>query len=534
MKSVLPAPFAFNRRALLRGAGALAVSALGIPLAAPRLALGRPTFTDYPFQLGVASGDPWPDGFVIWTRLAPRPLEPGYGMPTDIIPVDWEVGKDKSFKEVAAKGTAMAYPELAHSVHVEVAGLEPGRPYWYRFRCGDHRSQQGRAVTAPAAGTPTQKLRFAVAGCQNYDQGLYTAFDFLSQEEVDFVYHYGDYIYEGLSRPFFYSRHIEDVVPSPRRIDQPDPFSVDDYRLRYAKYKLDTDLQKAHAAAPWIAAWDDHEVVDNWVSDFDWDNTPPEIFRLRRAAAAQAYYEHLPFRKSSLPQAGNMQLFRKLAFGDLIDLHVLDTRQYRSDQPCRDGFRPACDEVNDPKLTVLGEKQEAWLFDNLVNGKAKWNLLAQQVMFMPCDREPGPANIRNLDSWDPYRVARRRVLSHLHDNKIRNAVILTGDEHQHIVGDVHLDDQNPDSPTVTSEFVVTSISSGGDGGEARPNAKGMLDENPHIKLINDQRGYGICEVTPKRLQMELRVLDQVSRPGGKLSTRVKYAIDPAKPGIQKA
>lgn len=533
MKSVLPSTIALSRRQLLRGAGALAVAALAIP-ADPRLAFGAVNFIDYPFQLGVASGEPWPDGFVIWTRLAPRPLEPGHGMSGDIVPVDWEVAEDRLFRKVVAKGTAPAHPELGHAVHVEVAGLLPGRPYWYRFRCGDHRSMQGRAQTAPPADAPLAKLRFAVAGCQNYDQGLYTAFDHLAREEVDFVYHYGDYIYEGLSKPFYFSRHLDDVVPSPRRADLPDPYSVDEYRMRYARYKMDTDLQKAHAAAPWIAVWDDHEIVDNWVSDFNWDNTPPDIFRLRRAAAAQAYYEHLPFRRSSLPDGARMQLYRKFSFGDLADMHVLDTRQYRSDQPCRDGFRPACPDVDNPNLTVLGEAQEKWLFDGLAGGKARFNLLAQQVMLMPCDREPGEANIRNLDSWDPYRVARGRLLKHIQTNNIRNAVVLTGDEHQNIVGNVIFDDKDPNSPVVATEFVVTSISSGGDGGSERPNAKGMLAENPHIKLINDQRGYGLCEITPKHLTMDLKVLDQVTAPGGKLSSRAKFAVDPNRPGVQKA
>lgn len=534
MKSVLPPALALSRRTLLRGAGALAVSVLAIPMAPPRLAFGKPGFIDFPFQLGVASGEPWPDGFVIWTRLAPRPLDVGYGMAPETIAVDWEVAEDSSFRTIAAKGTALAHPELAHAVHVELTGLLPSRPYWYRFRCGDHRSMQGRAMTAPAAGAPVQKLRFAVAGCQNYEQGLYTAYDHLSRETVDFVFHYGDYIYEGLSKPFYFSRHTDDVVPSPRRADLPDTYSVHDYRLRYAKYKMDTDLQKAHAAAPWIVVWDDHEVVDNWAGDHDKELTPPEIFRLRRAAAAQAYYEHLPLRRSSLPAGAQIQLFRKFSFGGLVDMHVLDTRQYRSDQPCRDGFRPACPAVDDPSLTVLGAAQEEWLLGNLANREAGWHLLAQQVMMMPCDREPGADNIRNLDTWDPYRVARARLLNHLKDNDIRNMVVLTGDEHQHIVGNVILDDKDKDSPTVASEFVVTSISSGGDGGDTRPATAGMLAENPHIKLINDQRGYGLCEVTPKRLLMEMRVMDQVSRPGGLISTRAKFVVDPRRPGVQKA
>ncbi|WP_244559515.1 MULTISPECIES: alkaline phosphatase [unclassified Azospirillum] len=533
MKPVLPAPLLATRRQLLRLAGGAAVAALAVP-SMVRPAFGQMNFLDYPFQLGVASGDPWPDGFVIWTRLAPRPLEPDYGMAKEVILVNWEVSTDDQFKNIAAKGQAKAHPELGHAVHVEVTGLQPGRPYYYRFRCGGERSPQGVARTAPAAGAPLQKLRFGVVGCQNYEQGFFTAYNLLAREELDFVYHYGDYIYESGGRPFYFSRNTNRAEPTPRLTGLPESFSLDDYRRRYAVYKMDTDLQQAHMAASWITVWDDHEIVDNWVSDFDKDGTPPEIFRLRRAAAAQAYYEHMPLRRSSIPNGPDIQLFRRFTFGDLLDMHVLDTRQYRSDQPCNDGFRPACPAVDDPALTVLGDRQEAWLFDNMAKSTARWNSLAQQVMMMACDREPGPEDIRNMDSWDPYRVARKRLLRHLSDNNIRNTVVLTGDEHQNFAGDLKLDPMDPSTPVVATEFVVTSISSGGDGSDMRPNAKGMLAENPHIKLINDQRGYGICDVNHKRFEMEFKVLDKVTERGGKLSTRAKFAVDPKKPGVQKA
>lgn len=534
MKSVLPVGLALSRRRLLQGAGSLAAAALAVPIA-PRLAFGAATnFLDYPFQLGVASGDPWPDGFVIWTRLAPKPLEPGQGMSGETFAVDWEVAEDRQFQKVVAKGTGMAWAELGHSVHVEVTGLQPARPYWYRFRCGGFRSVTGRGVTAPAAGAPVDRLRFGVVGCQHYEQGLYTAYDYLAREELDFVYHYGDYIYEGLSQPYQYSRHLDDVVPATRQVGTPDTISLDDYRRRYARYKMDTDLQRAHAATSWVTVWDDHEVVNNWASDVVKGDSPPEIFRLRRQAAAQAYYEHMPLRRSSLPDGSHIRLYRHLAFGDLVDMHVLDTRQYRSPQPCNDGFRAGCAEADEPGRTMMGEQEEKWLFDALAGSRARFNLIAQQVMLMPCDRQPGAEDVRNMDSWEGYRQARRRLLQHLNTSNIHNVVVLTGDEHQNIVGNVPLDDRNPTGAIVASEFVVTSISSGGDGVVERETAKGMLADNPHIKLINDQRGYGLGEVTPKHLTMEMKVLDQVTAPGGKLSTRAKFAVDPAKPGIQKA
>lgn len=533
MKTVLPPRFDLTRRQLLKRSGAAAAAALAVP-AAVRPAFAQANFLEDPFQLGVASGDPWPDGFVIWTRLAPRPLEPDYGMAKQVFSVDWEVAGDTWFKNIVAKGTAQAHPELGHAVHVEVTGLEPGRPYYYRFRCGKDRSPQGRAKTAPAAGARVDRLRFGVAGCQEYEQGLYTAYRYMAGEELDFIYHYGDYIYEGASRAFYFSRGLGRQIPNPRALKQAEPFSLDEYRQRYAWYKLDRDLQLAHMSTSWITVWDDHEIDNNWVSDRDQDGTPPEIFMFRRAAAAQAYYENMPLRRSSIPAGVNIQLFRRFMFGDLLDMHVLDTRQYRSDQPCGDGFKPECPAIDDLALTVLGSDQEKWLFDNLASSGARWNTLAQQIMVMPCDRQPGPENIRNMDSWDPYRAARDRLLRHLHDNRIRNTVVLTGDEHQNFAGDIKLDVKNPDSVTVATEFVTTSISSGGDGIELRPNGKEMLAENPHIKLMNDQRGYAVCDVTEKRFEVEFKVVDKVTVPNGNLISRARFAVEPQKPGVRKA
>ncbi|WP_119681026.1 alkaline phosphatase D family protein [Indioceanicola profundi] len=525
MKRSVIDPRRLTRRQLIQTFGAAATAALSIPFA-PSRALAQPTFVEYPFQLGVAAGDPLPDGFVIWTRLAPRPFEPGHGMPRDGMEVEWQVAADERFRKVVQSGTAVARPELAHAVHVEVTGLEPGRPYWYRFTSGRERSITGRARTAPAAGAAVERLRFAVAGCQEWSQGLYTAYSHLAAEaDLDFVYHYGDYIYEYGSRPLFFSRYTETMLPTVRPVPEGECFSLDDYRRRYALYKMDPNLQLAHAAAAWISVWDDHEVVNNWVEAHGDDDVAPEIFLLRRVAAAQAYYEHLPFRRSSWPLGPEMQLFRRFGFGSLLDMNVLDTRQYRSDQPCGDGFKKACEAVDSEEATVLGERQEKWLLEGIDKSRANWNVLAQQIMFMPLDRDPSERDVRNLDSWDAYLKPRRRLTEFLGRRKQRNTIILTGDEHQNYAGEVHRDPMNPDSEKVAAEFVTTSISSGGDGGEHRPWSAGILAENPHLKLLNDQRGYVVCDVTPNLFQTHFKVLDQVSRPGGNLSTRAIFAVE---------
>ncbi len=288
----------------------------------------KPVFSRYPFSLGVASGDPAPDGAVIWTRLAPEPLEEG-GMPMKAVEVGWEVASDERMRQVVAKGNAIAPPDLGHSAHVELQCLEPGREYWYRSRAGDEASQIGRFVTAPAPGATVGRLRFALCGCQHDETGYFKAFRHLAAERPDFVFHTGDYIYEyraeGAARPGRVRQHNGDEI-----------YTLVDYRNRYALYKSDADLMAAHHAAPFIVTWDDHEVDNNWAGTADQDGTDPQLFLLRRDMAFQAWYENMPVRRAQLPKGPDLQLYRTLRFGSLIDFHSLVTRQYRSDQACGD------------------------------------------------------------------------------------------------------------------------------------------------------------------------------------------------------
>lgn len=527
-------PRRLSRRALLRTFGASAALALSIPVNI-RQSLAQPVFLTYPFQLGVAAGDPAPDGFVIWTRLAPMPLEPGYGMPAQPVEIEWQVAADAEFRNVVQKGSAVARPELGHSVHVEVAGLESGRTYFYRFVAGSERSLTGRARTLPAAGSMPSVVRFASAGCQAYEHGYFTAFRYMAEEdELDFVFHYGDYIYEYGPRPFGLDRFHNKVMPVVRTVVGPEIFTLDDYRRRYALYKLDTDLQLAHAAAAFIPTWDDHEIDNNWAGEIDQDGTPPEIFNLRRVVAAQAFYENMPLRRSSWPLGPAIQLYRRFAYGGLLTVNAMDTRQYRSDQPCGDGVKAPCPEINRPDATMLGKEQEQWLFDGLARSQTRWNAIAQQIVMMPFDfgREEGP--IINHDSWDGYRVARQRLLDHLHDRKIRNAVVLTGDTHQNHAGDLHRKPDDASTPIVAAEFVGTSISSGFDGGDARSTYPEVLRRCPHIKFLNDQRGYVVHAVRPDRWEAHFRVLDTVRTPDGKLSTRKTMVVDAGVPGVKPA
>lgn len=510
-------PDSVSRRGLM-----LALGAGGVVLGSGRQALADPVFADYPFQLGIASGDPAPDGFVIWTRLAPKPFDIGYGMPSQPVPVKWEVASDRGFRTVVQGGEAVARPEMGHAVHVEITGLQPGRDYFYRFTAGTERSGMGRAKTAPAAGASVAEVRFGVLGCQAYEQGYYTAHRAAAGDDLDFVYCYGDYIYEGRGNRMWNSP--DGPRENPRQHVGGEVYSLDDYRRRYAQYKMDADLQASHAATSWFCTWDDHEIDNNWTSALDQDGTPLEVFYLRRQAAAQAYYEHMPLRRSAFPRGADMQLYRHATWGDLLDLNFLDTRQYRTAIPCDGAFATTCDGVRDPAAQVMGEAQEQWLYRNLGQTRAHWEVLAQQVMVMDLDRKDGDGVGYNLDSWAGYSIPRQRLLDRLRERRIGNTVVLTGDEHQNYAGELYRDSRNPEGAPIATEFVTTSISSSGDGQDQRPEGRRIQADNPFLKFNNAQRGYVVCDVTPERWQTEFKVLDKVSERGGVLSTRAKLAV----------
>ena len=515
-----------SRRSVL---GGLAAGAIAAPAVLRAQTLGA---SQTPFTLGVASGDPAPDGFVLWTRLAPDPLALHSGLRMRPTPVRWEVASDERFRQVVAQGEALARPELGHSVHVETTGLQPDRPYWYRFTALGAQSATGRGRTLPPPGARLDRVRFIAAGCQNYEDGLYAAYRRIAEEpDIDFLWHYGDYIYEGAGVG---APHLSHGQPPIRRHWADEPYSLDDYRARYAQYKLDPDLQAAHAAHTWWVTWDDHEIQNNWAGDHDQENDPPEVFDLRRQAAAQAYYENMPLRRRSFPHGTAIQVFREASYGDLMDAWFLDTRQFRDDQPCGDNFKPACPQALAPTRTIMGAAEESWLFDGLARGRARWNLIGNQVMLMPLDRRRagGPQEIWNMDSWAGYPAARKRLLDHLQNRDLKNVVVATGDEHQNFAGELRA--RGREGPALATEFVATSISSGGDGEDLRPDNVAILADNPQLKFVNSQRGYMLHEVGRDHWLAEMKVLDQIRRPGGVLSVRKRFAVDRRAPGVQAA
>ena len=482
----------------------------------------NPRFSTNPFTLGVASGDPSADGVVLWTRLAVDPLNGG-GMPRSPITVNWRVASDDRLTRVVRSGAAVAAPEWGHSVHVEVAGLEPHRWYWYQFSAGGEESTIGRTRTLPRAQAAVDRLRFAIASCQHYEQGYYTAYEHMADEDLDVVMHLGDYIYENGGNPKALRKHVGGEL-----------MVVDDYRNRYAQYRSDAALQAVHAAFPFMVVWDDHEVDNNYAGLHQEAGAPVEQFALRRAAGYRAYYEHMPLRRESIPRGALLQLYRPFAYGALASIFMLDTRQYRTDQPCGDNVQLVCDAARDPKATILGAAQERWLMDRLRRSRTGWNFLAQQVPIAPLDRAPGPERRLSMDKWDGYQASQARLLESLQTARASNPVSLAGDVHNNWVNDLRLNVDDPKSPLVATEFVGTSITSAGDGSDTSPQMEAMKSENGCVRFCNNQRGYVRFEVERESLRADFRVVEFVSKPGSPIKTRASFVVEDGRPGAGPA
>jgi alkaline phosphatase D len=514
-----------RRRFLRLTAGVAATLSLSqLPAGSVRAA---PPPSAYPFALGVASGDPGPDGFALWTRLAPRPLDIGGGMAPGPVEVDWEVATDEGMNAVMSSGTAVASRQLAHSIHVEVDGLLPWREYFYRFRAGDHVSPVGRTKTTPAAGAPLGGLTFAFASCQDWQAGFYSAYRRMAEEDLDVIVHLGDYVYEYGIGPTGGARN--QPIPGVLRTEA---LRLDEYRIRYALYRTDPDLQEAHRRFPWIVTWDDHEVENDYAGD-DPESFPAGRFLERRAAAYQAYYEHLPLRLASLPEGPNALLYRRVTYGDLVEFSVLDTRQFRSDPPCGRGEQPRCPAALDPDATMTGTAQERWLLDGLDASDTTWNVLAQQVMMGELDHKVyyEGNTVFWQDAWDGFPAARARILAHVDTHDIRNPVVITGDWHSTFVNDLKVDFKDPDSPVVATEFVGTSISSNGDAIVYGPYYGPMVPDNPHIRFFDgDRRGYVRCTLTPDTWTTDLRMVSTVSTRDAPVSTFASFVVQDGTPG----
>ncbi|MDP3867691.1 alkaline phosphatase [Phenylobacterium sp.] len=513
------------RRQLLRGAASLAGLALA-PAAIGGVVLASPSLADNPFSLGVASGEPEADGVVLWTRLAPKPFEPDGGMPPEPVAVAWEVAEDQSMRKVVRSGKALARPNAGHSVHVEVGGLKPGREYWYRFTAVGAQSPVGRTRTAPARGAAVDRLRLCFASCQKYEAGFYSAYAHMVEEAPDLILFLGDYIYEG-------NPGSKGAV---RLHANPEPKDVAGYRVRYATYKSDPLLQAAHAVAPWMVTWDDHEVANDYGADRDQDSFDPAGFLRRRAAAYQVYYEHMPLRRRAAPVGPDMLLYRALDWGSLAQIQMVDDRQYRDGKPCqpagpskRGKLIGDCEERRDPTRSILGKPQEAWLLDVLASSKAQWNLLAQQTLMAELQLgDPAQQTTRfySSDGWDGYPANRARIVERWREAKVSNPIALGGDIHAFAAANLT---ETLDGPPVASTFVGGSISSL--GGESDVFAA----KNPHIKQFDGKvRGYGRLDLTPKDSRMTFRTVENALVATSPIRDLASFALENGRPGVHRA
>ena len=500
----------FNR--LAAATGALAALPFG-------LAQSQVRFASPPFQLGVASGDPSADGFVIWTRLAPEPFAPA-SLGDTIFEVSWEVAEDAQFARIAKQGVAWARPHLAHAVHAEVTGLAAGREYFYRFRLGRYESAAGRALTCPAADAATASMKFAFASCAHYEQGFFSAYRYMAEDRPDLILMLGDYIYED--------------AWGDRRVRQFDPIeavTLTDYRRRYTQYRTDPDLQAAHAACPWLVTWDDHEVDNDYVSltsehELCGGEAVRAAFPARRAAAYQAWFEHMPVRPSRLRPDMAVQIYGTVDWGSLARFHVLDTRQYRSVQVCPnlptamrcdfekgrkilfggagganfiDPFESSCKAaLADPSRTVLGAAQERWLDESLAGSAAAWNLLTQNVMVMTVAEGTAESPRYHSDAWAGYPPARERLFASLTKHRAANPVVLTGDIHSFWVNEL----ANAAGRPVAVELVTSSIAT------STYDKSAHLPLNPGAKFHDGlHNGYVRCELGRGALRADIVTIE---------------------------
>ncbi|HEY6984290.1 alkaline phosphatase D family protein [Reyranella sp.] len=503
------------RRSFVAGLGALWL---------PSLARAEAPLADNPFGLGVASGHPRSDSVVLWTRLlAAEPTQPLTGT----YAVDWVIAEDERLTRVVGHGQAAAEARWGHSVHVEVDGLKPGRPYWYRFAVNGKGSAIGRTLTAPGPDERVPLLKFAFASCQQYEQGYYAALRHMAGEELNAVLFLGDYIYE-----ISWGRnHV-------RRHGTGRPTLLFEFRNRYALYKSDPDLQAAHAAHPWIVTWDDHEVANDYADDLSPNDLDPGQFLKIRAAAYQAYWEHMPLPASMQPKGPSLRLYDRYRFGDLAELFVIDDRQYRSHNAChaeltRDRMLVDCAERLDPSRTMLGAEQETWFADALKRASGRWNLLAQQTLMAEAGRlnKDGKRAFWG-DGWDGYPAARQKLLDVVAASPVKDTVVMSGDVHSFWATDLKQDFAMPKSRTVATEFVGGSVTS---QGFSNKRLQPLLHDNPHLRYgLGDAYGYGHLALEAKAATVSFRTVDDVRNPKSGIATPARFVVEAGSPGVNRA
>jgi alkaline phosphatase D len=525
-------PSLVTRRALHRRALALALlpwwgAAAQAPAHAQAvLASTGPRWQQDPFSLGVASGQPQPDSVVLWTRL--RITEADAALQAQTLGVVCEVFADAALRQPVRQWRVQTDAARGHSVHVLATGLQPGRPYWYRFVSGTASSPVGRARTSPGLDEPVARLRLALASCQHYEQGHFSAHREMAQRDLDLVLFVGDYIYESSNPQYRLRPHLGGV---PQRLDA--------YRERHAQYKSDADLQACHAAHTWRMTWDDHEVVNDYANDLDRHFTDPQVFLRRRAAAYQAYFEHMPLRLGPDPRGSSqMRIHDRMAWGRLADVWTLDCRQYRDHQACLDPNRGGgrvvlgCDALADPSRSMLGAAQAQWLSEGLRQSQRRWKLVAQSTQMSSSGvNTPLGRSVFN-DGWDGYPQERARLLGTVAQAGVRDVVLLGGDVHMNVAAQLRVEPNDERSPVVASEIVTTSITSRGMGEKLLAQIRNSNPDLLHAR--SDERGYTLLDVTPVGITATFRTTAFPAQADGVFGTQAQWAIRSGVAGPEKA
>ncbi len=462
----------------------------------------------YPFALGVASGDPARDGFVLWTRL----VGPGgAALDAGAVHVRFEIAEDQQFRRVVRSGMHWTSHQRAHSVHIEVEGLDAGRRYWYRFHGLGATSPVGRTATVPIQ---TARFRLALSSCQHWEQGWFGAYRDMIAADPDLIVQLGDYIYE----------QTYPGQPVVRTFGSDEPIDLEGYRARHALYRTDPDLQEAHRLFPWAVIWDDHEVLNDYASLANREGVPPGIFAARRAAAYQAYFEHMPLRPSLWGSPSAPQLYRAIDWGELASLSLLDTRQYRSSPPCSPPFSARnvrlvdCHERFRADRTMLGSEQETWLAGRMANERRPWTLLAQGIFFAPLSLDGSGQSVFS-DQWDGYAAARGRIMKQLVQPAVSNAFVLSGDVHSFWVNELRPDADAREGPPVATEIVTSALAA-----QSPPEGRfgDALVNNSHIRYSNVERsGYVLADITQHAFGAALRSIDRHSlRPKAQVLAKI--------------
>ncbi|MFK7912780.1 MAG: alkaline phosphatase, partial [Pseudomonadales bacterium] len=488
---------------------------IGSTSLATRLAASVP-LPDNPFTLGIASGDVTATQAVLWTRLAPNPDQANGAMPPVSVAVQWQLALNPDMSTVVQRGQVLTGPAHAHCVHVDLAGLEPGRQYWYQFTTATHRSAIGRTKTLPR---DAETVRFVTASCQNYTHGSFVAYRHMVKDDPDFVLHLGDYIYDTAFGEDFRNHESERA-----------PQTLDDFRRRHALYKTDPDLQHAHAQLPFFTTIDNHDAVE--------DADPASA--AKRAAAYQAWHEHMPTRGYRGPGSNQFELQRRIAIGKLLQISLLDARQYRDQKaPCQNGFDPAygfgnyreyCAVERDPKRSMLGDEQDQWLAESLQANQSVWNVMASPGPFLPFEYQHQGKDLHYIGAWDSYPANRERVAAALRAAPVGHPVVLSGDVHSFWAVDGNLANA-PKQRIKVVELITSSISANWPAALAKP-VSDNLSHNPQVAYYDpDHRGYMLHDVSAGGWETQTRALNQVTDPHSGIRTLAKVRIQPGKPGF---